>query len=103
MLQDAGGSLYDVVIPAGTLAAKGGKSFRYEDPTGSLGGVASLVFQPGTAKRDGRLKLKTIERDFSAVSADEREVSLEIALGAHVVGDARPWAPKRDDLVAGKD
>jgi hypothetical protein len=100
---DASGVLFDVTLPAGTLATKNGRTFHYRDRTGSLGGVEEVVFSVGRdARKPAKLKLETVARDFSAVGLAAREVEVALAIGGHTVEDARPWGPKQKNLVARK-
>jgi hypothetical protein len=101
-LRDASGELYAVALPPGSLVpSKNGRSFRYADPAGAIGGLAELELQiPRSPRRPGRLALRTVERDFSAVGLDEREIEVRVSLGDHILSDTRPWTPRRTDLVA---
>ena len=102
-VRDAGGELYAVTIPAGTMTSKNGRTFRFEDPSGALGGLAQAVLRlPRTERRPAKLALRTVARDFSGVGTTARDVEVEVSIGAHRIGDERPWGPSRGDLVSGK-
>jgi hypothetical protein len=101
-LRDAGGTLYEVTLPAGTLATKNGKAWSYRDPSGSLAGLERVDLHLGSARQLARLKLRTIRQDLSAVAPATREVELEIELAGHIVADARTWETRRGDLVSGR-
>jgi hypothetical protein len=100
-ISDAEAILFQVTLPAGTLTTKNGRTFRYRDPAGSLGGVQEIALALGSnPKKSAKLKLATVPSDFSAVGLTAREVFVELALADHTVTDARPWEPKRTDLIA---
>ena len=83
-VRDSGGELYEVTIPAGTMTSKNGRSFRFEDASGALGGLAQAVLRlPRGERRPAKLALRTVARDFSGVGTTARDVEVEVSIGEH--------------------
>ncbi|MEO8602778.1 MAG: DUF3604 domain-containing protein [bacterium] len=82
--------ILNVTLPAGTLRARGGGSFAYDDKQGSRGGLRSVRF---TVRRSGQalLRIRTIPLAFPGLEQADQFFELTLRAGTAEIKSVPLW------------
>jgi hypothetical protein len=90
--------IFGITIPAGTLTARKGGRFIYQDASGVLGGLAAASLRIRT-NRQGVLKVKTVPTDLARADRSDHTVTVSLGTGDYEVLHTRRWDATRRRLA----
>jgi len=89
--------IYQVTVPAGTMANKGGGKYELKDKTGTLSGLRSIMLKAlPTGLR--RLVVQTVPMDLSRADRVDHMVEIDLRIGSYHAQHSRLWVLKGTKL-----
>ena len=91
--------IFRATIPAGRMHEVAPGQFRFDDPSGTLGGLRSAQLKiSGTG--EGLLNFRTVRSDLAAADRADHTVTFELAIGNYAAAHTRMWELRGTRLQA---